>query len=58
MTHCSYPARLKLTEGGLFKKLLIRFGGLAFAFFLMKGLVWLLILWFGWGSFNYFFGQA
>ena len=45
-------------EGKVFKKLLIRFGGVAFAFFLIKGLVWLFIFWFGWESFNHFVGQA
>jgi hypothetical protein len=25
---------------------------------LIKGLVWLFIFWFGWESFNHFFGQA
>ena len=45
-------------EGKVFKKLLIRFGGVAFAFFLIKGLIWLFIFWFGWESFNYFFGRV
>ena len=42
----------------MLKKLLIRFGGLAFVFFLIKGLVWLFIFWFGWEYSNHFFGQA
>ena len=42
----------------MLKKLLVRFSGLAFAFFLIKGLMWLAIFWFGWESFNDFFGQA
>tara|TARA_B100001093_G_scaffold336284_1_gene321144 strand:+ start:484 stop:627 length:144 start_codon:yes stop_codon:yes gene_type:complete len=47
-----------MAEDNVLKKLLIRFGGLAFAFFFIKGLVWLAIFWFGWESFNHFFGQA
>ncbi len=58
MTPHPSPASLELMEDNVLKKLLIRFDGLAFSFFLMKGLVCFSILWFGWGSFNYFFGQA
>ena len=58
MTALPSPANLQLMEDNVLKKLLIRFGGLAFAFFLIKGLVWLFIFWFGWESFNHFFGQA
>ena len=52
------PASLYSMEDNVLKNFLIKFGGLAFAFFLIKGLVWLFIFWFGWESFNYFFGQA
>ena len=58
MTPRPSPASLLSMEDSVLKKLLIRFGGLAFAFFLIKGLVWLFIFWFGWESFNHFFGRA
>ena len=58
MTPRSSPAILQSKEGNMLKKLLVRFSGLAFAFFLIKGLMWLAIFWFGWESFNHFFGQA